>query len=352
MKTIEEIYGAIAGAFEEETGLRMSRSGEAALRFWAVAAQIHALYAQADWTLRQAFPQTAEGEYLEHFAAMRALTRREATFARGAVRFELSGESAADTEIPAGTVCLAGGQVRFVTDTAAVIPAGELSAVVPVTAAEAGSQGNVAAGAVAAMAVAPAGVSRCCNEEAFAGGSDRETDEALRKRVLDSYTTLPNGANSAYYRAQALSVAGVAGACVKPRARGLGTVDVVISSAEGLPGEELLEQVREKLAAAREIAVDVQVLAPQVREVSVQVQLKAAAGHDYETVETAVRGALEDYFTGHLLGQSVTRARLGALIYAVDGVENYRLLEPGEDVASAEDALPVLTGITASELEG
>lgn len=43
-------------------------------------------------------------------------------------------------------------------------------------------------------------------------------------------------------------------------------------------------------------------------------------------------------------------ARLGDLIYAVDGVENYRVLSPEADVAVATDELPQLSGLTVEAM--
>ena len=34
----------------------------------------------------------------------------------------------------------------------------------------------------------PVGIRACTNPEAFSGGDDAESDEALRRRLLDSYT--------------------------------------------------------------------------------------------------------------------------------------------------------------------
>lgn len=56
--------------------------------------------------------------------------------------------------------------------------------------------------------------------------------------------------------------------------------------------------------------------------------------------------------TAGLLGQSVLRAQLGALIFGVEGVENYALTAPAADVAAAVDELPQLGTLTVAALEG
>ena len=54
---------------------------------------------------------------------------------------------------------------------------------------------------------------------------------------------------------------------------------------------------------------------------------------------------------GSLLGQDVLLARLGALVFQVDGVANYRLSAPLEDVEIGTAQLPVLGELTVTQLE-
>ena len=323
MKTVDEIFGEMLVSFGARTGMEVDQGCDLAVRLYAAAAQIYALYLQADWVARQAFPQTAEGDYLDLHAQLRGLERKQASHAAGTLRFFADEAAETPREIPLGTVCMTAGLVRFETTRAAVLPAGQLQVDVPARALLAGSSGNAAAGTVLSMAVAPVGVRRCDNPEPFLGGSDGETDSELRKRVLDTFQRLPNGANAAFYQQEALSFPEVAAATVVARPRGVGTVDVFLATAAGLPDSGLLEQVAAHLEERREIAVDVQVKAPEVRTVDVSVQVAARPGADFNTVRQAVESAVRGWFDGRLLGQSVLRAQLGALIFGVEGVENY-----------------------------
>ena len=332
--TVEELYGQMVDTFQRETGLALAGDGDMAVRLYAVAAQLYALYVQADWVGRQCFPQTAQGDYLDKHAQLRGLERRAATAAVGVLSFETDHPPEADLSIPEGTVCMTAAQVRFETTEAGVLKAGQTSA------------------QVRAMAVAPVGVSRCTNPEAFSGGLDAEGDESLRERVLETFRRMPNGANAAFYQQEALSFPEVAAATVVARPRGVGTVDVFLATAAGLPDSGLLEQVAAHLEERREIAVDVQVKAPEVRTVDVSVQVAARPGADFDTVRQAVESAVRGWFDGRLLGQSVLRAQLGALIFGVEGVENYALTAPAADVAAAVDELPQLGTLTVAALEG
>ncbi len=164
---------------------------------------------------------------------------------------------------------------------------------------------------------------------------------------------MPNGANAAFYQQEALSFPEVAAATVVARPRGVGTVDVFLATAAGLPdsgaagtgwrpiwrnGAKSPWMFRSK--------------APEVRTVDVSVQVAARPGADFDTVRQAVESAVRGWFDGRLLGQSVLRAQLGALIFGVEGVENYALTAPAADVAAAVDELPQLGTLTVAALEG
>ena len=208
----------------------------------------------------------------------------------------------------------------------------------------------MAAGTILQMAVAPVGVSRCTNPAAFTGGTDREDDETLRARVLETYRRLPNGANAAFYQQGALSFDEVAAAAVIPRPRGVGSVDVVVSTAAGAPSAELLEELEDYFEARREIAVDVQVRAPEMETVDVAVQVAAEENQDAQAVRGAVEAALRGWFDGRRLGQSVLRAALGELVFHVEGVANYVLAAPAADVAVEADVLPRLGSLTVEAM--
>ena len=320
------------------------------VRLYALAAELQSLLMQADWVLDQSFPQTAQGMYLDYHAETRGITRAAAEKAVGTLRFAAADKVTAACPIEKGTVCMTAEGVRFETTEDATIAVGSQWADVPAQAVEAGAGGNVIAGTVTLLSAMPVGVVQCTNPAAFSGGCDAESDEALRGRVLASYQRLPNGANAAYYEQEAMRYPGVAAAKAVGRARGIGTVNVVIATHAGVPDAALLAAVEMDLQKKREIAVDVKVLAPTVETVAVTAALKAAPGYTFAEVKAGAQSALEALFTGELLGKSVTTARLLTLLCGVEGVENVHLTAPAADVAVGSTELPMLGTVTISEL--
>lgn len=350
MKTTEEIYREMMDCFARETGMEPDGTGELAVRMYALATQVYGLYQEAEWTRRQCFPQTATGEDLDKHAFLRGLARQEARPAEGTLRFLVSGPASQDLTIPQGTVAMTAGLVSFETTQAGVLKAGTNAVEVPARAVRPGAAGNVPAGTVRTMAVAPVGVDGCTNPAAFVGGCGEEGDEALRARILASYRRLPNGTNAAYYAQEALAVDGVTAVTVLPRNRGLGTVDLYVTGPSGLPSADLLAAVREDLQTKREIGVDLQVLAPAGVKTDVLVTVKVREGMDGTAVRSGVAAALETFFDGTLLGKDLLLARLGQVVYQVDGVENYKFYAPANDLAVAVGQLPVLGTLAVEEM--
>ena len=350
MKEWTEIYEQMRGTFAQRAGFVPSEGCDSAVRLYALAAELQSLLMQADWVLDQSFPQTAQGTYLDYHAETRGITRAAAEKAVGTLRFAAADKVTATCPIEKGAVCMTAEGVRFETTEDAAIAVGSQWVDVPAQAAEAGVGGNVIAGTVTLLSAMPVGVVQCTNPAAFSGGCDAESDEALRGRVLASYQRLPNGANAAYYEQEAMRYPGVAAAKAVGRARGIGTVNVVIATHAGVPDAALLAAVETDLQKKREIAVDVKVLAPAVETVAVTAALKAAPGYTFAEVKAGAQSVLEALFTGGLLGKSVTTARLLTLLCGVEGVENVHLTAPAADVAVGSTELPMLGTVTISEL--
>ena len=334
--------------FEESTGTVLTEGGDMAVRMYAAAAEIYALYVYNDWIRRQCFPQTAEGEYLDWHGQMRGITRTAASRAQGILRFSIPEVRESAVTVYADTACMTAGGVYYDTTEDGIIPPGSLSCDVLARARTAGCAGNAAAGTVVYMTAAPVGVTACTNPTAFTGGGNAESDESLRARILASYRRLPNGANAAYYEKEVLDMDGVAAVRVLPKNRGLGTVDIIVAADGGVPDQALLDAVRARLNETREICVDIQVSGPETVTVDVNAAIDVADGYAFSEVKARVEEAVRGLFTGALLGEDVLAARLNAVIFAVQGVKNCAVFSPAADVAVGRNRLAVLGTLSVS----
>lgn len=342
MKTVDEIYQEMTSKYADITGVAVRDGCDMAVRFFAAAAQIESLYVYNDWVQKQCFPQSATGNYLDYHAQMCGLQRIMAHESTGSITFYAQTPASWELWIPVGTVCVTASGARFETTQIGSIPVGSTSCVCQARSIDLGTACNADADTIVYMPQPPVGVSSCTNVSPFTGGLDDEDDESLRSRILSSYSAVSNFASADYYEQKALSVDGVAAVKVLPKNRGVGTVDVIVASEDGLPSSDLVDCVSSTLNDAREICVDVSVYPPTTVEVDVQVKIDIANGYSFNAVAENVKSAIRAFFDGALLGCDVLKAKLGCIIFGVEGVKNYELILPTEDIIISAGQLPTL----------
>jgi uncharacterized phage protein gp47/JayE len=188
---------------------------------WVQAGLAYLHYGYLDWIASQAVPFTATAEYLEAWAAMAPtpVLREVPTFASGPAAFT----GVAATPLPAGTLCARSDLTQFVTLATASVIGTTVS--VTVQAVVAGSAGNTDSGAPLVLSTVVPGInSTGAATGPITGGTDTETDPALRTRMLESYAAPPHGGNAADYVTWALEVPGVTRAWAGPGMRAGGVV--------------------------------------------------------------------------------------------------------------------------------
>ena len=247
--------------YEEESGFRPNNESDIMIRLRVLAGEVYRERVYAEYIMRQMFPTTAEGEYLDAHAQQRGLSRKNGTIATGKVTFIAASADHGDILIPAGTsLCTNDEQLRYETDSDAVLGANFQSIIVDAHAAQEGSAYNIAMNKIGIMITPIPGIGVVKNNVKFTGGSDKESDEQLRERIADSYREISNGANAAYYRSVAMSVDGVYSASAIGCARGTGTVDVYACAKGATLSAEKIAEIQALLDEKREINVDHQLI--------------------------------------------------------------------------------------------
>ena len=146
----------------------------------------------------------------------------------------------------------------------------------------------------------------------------------MRKRILDTYISVSNGTNKAYYKKLAMSVSGVTDANVVPKVRGVGTVDVYIDTNKTTPSQSLVSKVQRLMDVERELNVDVKVFPAEQYGITLTFSVKLKDGYDYDTVKEKVISQLHKYINSLSIGESVLGTKLGAEIIGVEGVYDFR----------------------------
>lgn len=189
---------------------------------WVEAGIAYSLYGYIDWVAHQAVPFTSTDEYLEAWAALIGVYRKDSQAAIGTAQF--TGQPG--TYLASGTALTRkDGTPYTTTGSGSVDPS--LAVTVPIVAAVNAAATDCDDGTPMAIDTPIAGL----NSSGFTvgpctGGADQELDHDLRTRMLVKYAKPPQGGAIGDYEEWALEVPGVTRAWVQPNGMGAGTVIV------------------------------------------------------------------------------------------------------------------------------
>ncbi|KGT95294.1 tail protein [Erwinia typographi] len=331
----------LAEKYLEEVGNQLpdadaTEDSDQAVRANATGSVVWGLYQYAAWVLRQLFPDTADSDWLVMHARQRGLSRKNATAAGGSVT--LTGK--AGTAVASGLQFRVSGNSTLYQTTEDGITGDDGTLTVAAKATTTGTAGNLSAGVSGALVSAPSGTDSAVTVVSMNGGTDTETDDALLSRLLDVMRQPPAGGNAHDYKVWAESVDGVSGAWVFPLRRGLGTVDVVITAADGLPSQETIDATQAYIDSVRPVGPGddgCRVLAPTIKTVDVSAEVGISDDTTLEAVTTGINGSLLTWFNALTPGQEAVRSQAGALISDTDGVLDYALPTPAANVTPVVD---------------
>lgn len=352
MESYEEILSRMKEEFENLSGFNPDEASDIGIRLKVLAGEIFALSANVEWLKNQMFTKTATGEYLDLHASERGLARKEAKKAKGTLTFSRSSTLDYDVEIPQGTVCSLSGTegIRYVTTEEATLTAGNLTVEVPAESELGGNDKNTGQDTIVVMVTPPVGITSVTNESAFTGGTNAESDDVLRERILESYRNISNGSNKAFYKEEVLKYDGIHSASVIPTARGTGTVDIYVAGKGELASADLISTIQSDISNLRELNLDVQVKSPTLVNVDVIMSITLKSGYVFSEVRSECQNVINEFFDNLSIGKQVIFAAMGHKIFEIEGIKNYSF-NAGSDIDQLidNDELAVLGTLSISE---
>lgn len=149
----------------------------------AFAREFAVLHKQMEMIYKSAFVDLATNSSLDHVAALLGLTRKDARFANGEVLLKRSSPAPGDITIPAGTLVSTDQGQNFETADKRTLRTGQLSVAVPIRAQAEGPPGRVESKTIKNINRPIFGIESVINEEATYFATDKETDDAFRRRI-------------------------------------------------------------------------------------------------------------------------------------------------------------------------
>lgn len=352
LRTLIDRFRADIRAKTEGGDALLRRSVESVLAR-AVPGLTHGLYGHLAWVARQQFPDRSDGEYVLRWASILGMTLRPAEAAvSDAAEFSTIGGT-----IPVGTLVQRNDGVRYLTTSESNV-AGVVT--VGLVAEEPGLAGNADVGTPLNLVspvpdVDPTGA--VTDPSGIHDGTDVETVEQLRVRVLQRLSQTPRGGSRGDYVRWALEVPGVTRVWETPRIMGGGTVGVQFVTDDELGGpiptpskvaqvEAYLEE-RAPSTLGRAIGgvyVGLVVTAPTAYPIDPEIQVTP----DTPAVRAAVEAELLDFLRREAApGVTIPLSRFEEAISRAQGEESHVLVSPAA-ITPATGELPILGTITWS----
>ena len=173
--------------YKDLTGKEISLAPADPMRIllYAVALDLYQIEQYVERAGKQDLLKYSYGDFLDHLAAGRGVTRQQAAAATATLRFTLSEAKSYAVGIPAGTRVTNGDGVYFQTLEYGEVPIGDLTVDIEAECTEVGVAGNdLTAGQLNILVDPVAYVASVANTDTSSGGTDLETDESLAERVF------------------------------------------------------------------------------------------------------------------------------------------------------------------------
>lgn len=200
-----------------------------------------------------------------------------------------------------------------------LVPEGIDNVTVPVVAVSGGSGANVVAGAVNVMYSNVIGMDIVVNALPFAGGSNAETDDALKARFIQYIASLSKATVAAIQYAVASLQLGLQSTVIEnmtPDGTSTpGFIWVTVDDGSGAPPANVIEAAAVVVGQTRAAGIMWGVFPPQVIPANIVVTIVTLPGYIHETVVGTVAVAISNYVNSLGLGVSLSYLRLAQVIY-------------------------------------
>jgi len=282
--------------------------------------------------VRLIFPKSAYGEWLDFHAQVRGISRRAATASAGVLHLTVK----LGTTIPVGAefaTASIDGQPSVVFAATESRYAESDTVELPVKCTQTGTIGNVIAHTVVFKLSKLDGVTAVENPAAITGGTEEESDDSLRERIMmqDSAKSVSYVGSVADYKRWSKEVAGVGEVTVIPAQDDSGLVTVVITDSNGDPANEMLcKAVYDYIMSPDDPELrltppnaKLRVSPPETLVLHVNATIELEASSSMEAVKNAFCAAAQAYLATARADGEVRFTQIGRILADVAGVYDY-----------------------------
>ncbi len=316
-----EILGDMIASYNAKSGEKIDENSVDYKKIEAVASELYAISCYGDFILKQAFVQTATGEYLDNHGIMRSCDRKIGRVATGVLTFSVSEAQSEDIVIEQGTICASSKDalIQFKTINTATLKAGEVSVDVQVRALKMGAKYNSKAGEITVLVNAPAKIESVINKTDINGGSDFESDSAYRKRIMANFCLPLNGYNR-YSVESVIKNLSQVDDCEVRFSEEQRRVDVVVSSSVEL-SDTVLRTIENSVAQAELFGIQVNVIQAKRVDFNIKAKILVDVIYDEDAQKQEMYNSLFEVLDRKKIGHTITLDELKNVAFKSDWVK-------------------------------
>ncbi len=310
-----------------------------------IAGAVHLVYGYIDFCMKQIIVDTASSEYLERWALVWGLQRKSASKAEGFVIF--TGKEG--VKIPAFTQVQTSDHFLFQTLFDGLIKGSVAS--LKIQALSPGTYGNMNGGISLNLVSPLANVQSKCTLDKLGtyNGSNQESDDLLRTRILERIRNAPCAGNKKDYETWCLQISGITRAWCYPQYQGEGNVGLSFvrdNEDNIIPNTELLEEVFKNISDIMPCTATLKVFAPTPIAV------------DFLIKSSDVSQEARNIITDQLKFVFFNIAKPNSIIYISDilvalsslkSITKVALIYPNQDIILDEISVGIVGKITLEE---
>ncbi|NQE47976.1 baseplate J/gp47 family protein [Herbaspirillum rubrisubalbicans] len=324
-RALADINGRLTGA--------EARLSVATLNVLAVvqSGAVDGLHGHLAWLADQLMIDKCDEDHLARYASIWKVPRKTSTPSAGFA----SVNAFAALTVDAGTLIQRQDGVQYKTTAATTLAIG--AGVLPLVAVVAGTAGNAAAGVALNLVTPIDGLdsSMTVGPDGITDGTEQETVDAWRARLLERIQEPPNGGTKSDYEAWALEVAGVTRAWVSPNEMGAGTVTVRFvrdNDATIIPDAAAVAAVKTYLESVKPVTAELYVVAPVAAPINFQI---SGLNPNTAAVKDAVNAELADLLRREAIpGGTILVSHIRAAISSAAGEADHVLVSPVANVVN------------------
>lgn len=294
--------------------------------------------------IKNLVPKYSYGEILKEHAANRGIIPKPAQKAEAV----LSIKGKAGTVIPEGYSFSTSAQwndsnILFTTLSEHIIPQNEMIDI-KVQCQTAGKRGNVAAETILLMAKPIKGILSVRNNAPATGGFDEESEESIRKRVLEYDQSQGESfvGSPADYKRWAKEINGVGGVKVISAQDDTGLVTLILTDENGDPASETIcrdvynyimspQEQDQRLAPCNAF---LNVIPPDKKQIYVTAAITVKNGYGIEGIKKAFVESLVQYFKTENALDEIKYTEIGSILIQTEGVSDYKNLKVNDTISN------------------